>query len=95
MGYRIEYGSSSVQRKPLKRKPHYAAIATAVGVLSLVFLAIAIKHAGLTWVRDVLLPGDPAITAAALENMVDSMRSGSSIAEAVTAFCQEILANAQ
>lgn len=95
MGYRIEYTSSGSQRKPLKHKPPYAAIATAVGVLSLVFLAIAIKHTGLTWVRDVLLPGDPAITAAALENMVDNMKSGISIGDAVTAFCQEILANAQ
>lgn len=94
MGYRIEYGSQGDLRKPLKPKRPYSAIAAAACVLALVAGAIAIKHTGLTWVQEVLLPGDPAVTAAALENMVDNIKEGNSIAEAVTAFCQEIVENA-
>ena len=47
------------------------------------------------WVQEFLLPGDPAVTAAALENMVDNIKDGNSIAEAVTAFCREIVENAE
>ena len=94
MGYRIEYGSQGELRKPLDHKRSYSAIAAAVCVLALVAGAIAIKHAGLSWVQEVLLPGDPAVTAAALENMVENIKEGNSIAEAVTAFCREIVENA-
>jgi hypothetical protein len=45
-------------------------------------------------VQEVLLPGDPAVTAAALENMTEGLRSGESLLDAVTAFCREIIANA-
>lgn len=94
MGYRIEYGSQDELRKPLKNKHRYSAIAAAVCILALVAGAMAIKHTGLTWVKEVLLPGDPAVTATALENMVDHIKDGDSIAEAVTAFCREIVENA-
>lgn len=94
MGYRIEYGSQGALRKPLKPKRAYSAIAATVCVLALVAGAIAVKHTSLTWVQEVLLPGDPAVTAAALENMVDNIKQGDSIAEAVTAFCREIVEHA-
>lgn len=95
MGYRIEYGSSGDLRKPLKSKRPYSAIAAAACVLALVAGAITVKQTGLTWVQEFLLPGDPAVTAAALENMVDNIKDGDSIAEAVTAFCREIVENAE
>lgn len=94
MGYRIEYGSQGELRKPLKSKRSYSAIAATICVLALVAGAITVKHTGLTWVQEVLLPGDPAVTAAALENMVDNIKEGDSIADAVTTFCKEIVENA-
>lgn len=94
MGYRIEYGSQGELRKPLKRKYPYAAIATVACVLALVAGAITLKHTGLTFVQELLLPGDPAVTASALENMVDNIKDGDSITDAITAFCQEIIDNA-
>ena len=95
MGYRIEYESHGDVRKPLKLRHSRANISIIVLVLALVAGAMAIKHTGLTWVQEVLLPGDPAVTAAALENMVDNIKSGDSIPEAVATFCQQIVDNAK
>ena len=47
---------------------------------------------GRLWVRDILLPGDEDITAAALEGMVSDLRSGEPLGDAVETFCKEILA---
>lgn len=46
---------------------------------------------GRLWVRDLLLPGDEDITAAALEGMVSDLRSGEPLGDAVETFCKEIL----
>ena len=95
MAYRIDYSSAGNQRKPLRKNIPTPVIKTTLFVLALVAGAVAMKVVGLTWVRDVLLPGDPEITANALQNMTDNLRSGESLLDAVTAFCREIIANAQ
>jgi hypothetical protein len=94
MSYRIEYGSGGELRKPCKKKGLWARVAVVICVLSLVAGAMTIKNTGLSWVKTVLLPGDPAVTAAALENMAESIREGESLVDAVTAFCREIIENA-
>ena len=95
MPYRIDYTAGNSRRKPLRTKLPPAAIKAAIVVVALILCAITIKIVGLNWVQDVLLPGDPAVTAAALENMTDGLRSGDSLLGAVTTFCKEIIANAQ
>ena len=95
MGYRIEYGDRAAVRKERKGRSLLTRIVTVACILSLVAGALAVKHAGLTWVTDFLLPGDPAVTAAALENMVESIREGEPWGDAVTAFCREIIENAE
>ncbi len=45
-------------------------------------------------VRTVLLPGNPQVTERALTELVENMRHGDSIKDAVTVFCREILENA-
>lgn len=42
-----------------------------------------------------LLPGDAAVTGAALNTMVEEIRAGESVSDAVTAFCREIIENAK
>ena len=94
MAYRIDYGSAGNQRKPLQSKLSPTVIKSMLFVLTLVAGAVTIKVIGLEWVQNVLLPGDPAVTAAALQNMTDGRRSGDSLVDAVTTFCREIVANA-
>jgi hypothetical protein len=59
--------------------------------LLLVVAAVTVKSVGLQWVREVLLPGDPAVTAAALEGFVLDIKEGDTLVDAITAFCQEIV----
>lgn len=47
---------------------------------------------GRLWVRDLLLPGDEDITAAALEGIVSDLRAGEPLGEALETFCKEIIA---
>ena len=94
MPYRIDYGSAGNQRKPLRAKLSSPAIKTSLVILAFVTGAVVIKIFGLTWVQEILLPGDPEVTAAALHNMTDGLRNGDSLLDAVTAFCREIVVNA-
>ena len=95
MAYRIDYSSGSLQRKTVHRKPLVPTIKTILFILALIVGAVTVKVVGFTWVRDVLLPGNPAVTATALQNMTDNLRSGDSLLDAITTFCQEIVAHAQ
>ena len=92
MGYRIEY--EKMGRIPQQNKKKWTGVFVAVLVMLLVIGAIAVKSVGLEWVQEVLIPGDPDVTAAAMEGMVENLRSGVGIAEAFKAFCQEIIQNA-
>lgn len=41
--------------------------------------------------RDLLLPGDPEVTATALERLVEAVSEGEAIQTALTEFCREII----
>lgn len=94
MSYRITYTSFGEEKKMPESKRKWTGVAAAVLVMVLVIGAIAVKNTGLRWVQTFLLPGDPAVTAAALEDMVEDLKNGDSLGEAVTAFCREIVAHA-
>ena len=95
MGYRVEYKSFGEEKRQPKVGQYKKAIMAAALVMVLTGGALTVKLTGLPWVQKYLLPGDPEVTAAALEQMVDDLRSGYSFADAVTAFCREIMENAQ
>ena len=88
MAYKIQYNPEENIRypKPKNRKPiRWKRWLFSAGIL-----------AAILWVRqkgipDFLIPGDPEITTAAAETMIANLQQGSSIHEAVTVFCREIL----
>lgn len=92
MSYRIEYDAVGGIKdgKNTKQKGIFAVCLVA----GLVTGAVLIKTVGLSWVQEVLMPGDPVVTAAALEGMLEDLKCGSSLVDAVTAFCREILLGA-
>jgi hypothetical protein len=87
MGYRIVYGKQEKKILPLRK---IGAIAAVIAVM-----AILLWPAGRSAVAQMLLPGDAEITATALQNMAKELGEGQGIGEAVTAFCQEIIAGGQ
>ena len=74
-------------------------ISATLSVLLVLSIMIACSAAGFYAVQNLevqdLLPGDPAITGAALDHMMESWRSGVPVTEAFTEFCQEIVDHAQ
>lgn len=91
MAYRIDYcpgkktGGGGRKRR-----------AALIAAICLCLLVAVLEVSGLkTLLWNRLMPGDPAVTAAALEEMVQAIRSGENAADAVTAFCMEIVENAR
>ena len=89
MGYQIEY--PKIGKLPKAQKKSRTSMIAAILVLVLVAGALTVKTTGLTWVKEELLPGDPAVTAAALEGIAEELRNGGSLRNAIKAFCEEIV----
>ena len=88
MAYKFSYPIVGNRNYPT-RKP-VPSWALPVGLISAFFIVITIYHGGLDW----LLPGDPAVTEAALTEMIEKLSEGEAFSDAVTAFCKEIIAGA-
>ena len=87
--YRIEYDEySQYQRKPRALKPGAITVVIAICVtLTLLLLRPATGRALL----DALLPGDAAVTKAALERLSDSLDYGVSLPDAMDVFCNAVM----
>lgn len=92
MAYRIEYGKNR-KYKGIQKQRRWGSVLAALGIITAVacMCFCVVNYVGL----DSLLPGDPAVTGAALDTLVENWQEGMSVGEAFTAFCQEIVANAQ
>ncbi len=92
MAYRIDYSSGEGRKQQIrtKRPVPVKGILCAVGLAGLLtVLAFPPTRIALwNWI----LPGDGAVTAEAVEGMIEHLRDGVSVGDAVTAFCQEIIA---
>lgn len=82
MGYSIQYSPQTNHKFPVKTKKKVSVPWLLTGVALLALLLGGWK---------LLLPGDPTVTANALSHLVEDVRSGDSVGEAVTAFCREII----
>ena len=62
-----------------------------ISCIIVVFLSLT---GGIDGLKQYILPGDADITKAALNTLISDLKNGEPIDSAVTAFCQEIYANA-
>ena len=86
MGYRIAYSQETSHKFPEKTRKKRPLLWVSTGALLIGLLAGGWK---------LLLPGDPETTQTALTHLVEDIRAGESVSQAVTAFCQEIVDNAK
>lgn len=91
MGYQIKYDAIGVKKQ--RKHLNWRRWVVSISILLLIAGAITVKTVGLTWVQEVLLPGDPEVTAMALESLVEDLRGGDTLGQAIKAFCEEIMAN--
>lgn len=95
MAYRIQYNPEQNKKYPIM-------LASAVrkrwlvgaAITAVLLLGLAVQNEG-EFLKSWLLPGDPEVTEAAFSAMVEDIRAGESLGDAVTAFCLEIMDHAQ
>ena len=96
MAYQISYGQDCATKtsklelrlpKPGREVMLRAALVCSVILLLLTCLVPQVRLA----VRNILLPGDPEITATALERLVAAVSGGETIPTALPEFCREII----
>ena len=88
MAYKIQYSPEKNKNYP-QNKRNTKHSYTQLFVAALIIMAVI-------WVRvngvpDCLVPGDPVVTRAATATMLNELRAGEPLNNAVTVFCKEIL----
>lgn len=95
MGYRIVYESAIVKKTKIRRVTSPKQYIIIGSLVLLMLLSICWLGWNKTNIRRYLLPGDPDITGAAIEELIEEIRSGTSVTDAVSAFCKEIVDHAE
>ena len=88
MSYKIQYSPETVKRYPQTKKTEKVNIGKWV---SLVLIIVTVLWLRINGIPDFLIPGDPDTTKAATAMLIDEIRNGSPVNDAVTVFCKEIL----
>ena len=94
MGYSIHYSPETEKKFPKAGKITIRVRKMLAFFFALIILVgtITLHKKGL--LRELLIPGDPEITVAAMETMADNLKEGMTLQTAVEAFCMEILSHA-
>ena len=89
MSYCVEYNPELKNRYPELKKPR---MKLPVGALFCSVAVIAALYViGTSGALRYLIPGDPDVTTAALETLVNEIGAGESVREAFVDFCKEII----
>lgn len=94
MGYTIAYHGADAAKKTTVRRRSQLPVLTAAFLLVFLLLTNLFWPAGRNKLRHIILPGDPDVTAHAVTVLVDDLRAGAPVGEAVKTFCSEILDHA-
>lgn len=94
MGYYIQYDTDIVKTEMQTRSAGKQIKLSWIVILLVTTILGCTAYSYKDAMQDFLLPGDAKVTAAALEALADDIRKGESFEEAVTAFCVEIVENA-
>lgn len=90
--YAVNYGSNDLDKYPEQkasgiRKKRY--LITMLLLLTAVLLVFRFKTQVVNW----LIPGDDQVTLQHTEDLLSNLREGVPIGDALTAFCEDIVAN--
>lgn len=94
MGYRVEYVTVKKVRG-LENRVSRLATLTAIFLLLFLFLAGSLWPEGEEVIKRLFFPGDPAVTAAALEKLTGELQAGADVTGSLRNFCLQILKGAE
>lgn len=95
MGYMIAYDGSDTGKKYTVCRRSRLPELTFGFFLAFLLLTRLFWPAGAAQLRQFLLPGDPDVTQQAVTVLVQDLRAGEPVGDAVKAFCSEILIHAE
>lgn len=95
MGYRIEYDHGECKFQVLKENRSRLPGLTAGALAAFLILTHLFWPAGDSAIQDFLIPGDDVVTRKAAQTMVQELREGASLTQAVEVFCREIIDSAE
>ncbi len=88
MAYKIDYISVGKRQYSTNSKvTGWLLPSLTVLTLLAALIALTVYYGSADW----LLPGDPAVTKAALKELIENLKSGEQFSDAVTAFCREVI----
>lgn len=93
MSYQVVYPGN--QEKQPKKKPVPFALMLCGWLLAFVILTVCFWPEGTQVMQKLLLPGDAAVTAAALEGFAAELKEGEQLSGALENFCRSILENGE
>ena len=88
MAYKIQYSPETRRRYPGVKIRNRIQRGSWVLLLLIVTAACLVQFYG---IPDLLIPGDPVVTREAAATMMNELKEGTSLNEAITVFCKEIL----
>ena len=84
MSYTIRYEPEKSKKYPIYNRNWTKAVA--IVLIIVVLVGVGLRSG---W----LIPGDPEVTVGAFEEMIEKLREGKRVSDAVTVFCIEVLEN--
>lgn len=93
MGYRIDY-PKGVKVPPKGTHASKTPFLTFLFFLLFLLLTGSCWHQGANALKELLLPGDAAVTAAALQDLTSALKTGEPFADAFADFCHQVIQGA-
>lgn len=90
MSYRIDYQGPKKMRGMEKRTVSAPAL-TGLCLLAFLVLTCALWPRGADALRELMIPGDAAVTVGALEELAAEVGAGESVKEAFQGFCRRVM----
>lgn len=91
MGYRIEY-DGRIDKYEVVKKGSHGLFMLSIGAVGLFLIGtLCFWPQGAAVIRDFLIPGENAVTAAAFTAMRNDLRCGANLRDAVYTFCHAVI----
>lgn len=94
MSYQITYTSNSSRKRKIKYIKISPAISISISLVILLLIGYFTYSNDTSHAKRMLFPWQEQSTAIAIDNLEASIKNGIPVFDAVTAFCDEIIANA-
>lgn len=89
MGYRVEYQMEKT--KKTDARPGRFPVMLGACLLAFLLLVNGLWPRGAQMLRELLLPGNPSVTVAALEDFAQELKAGETLESALESFCRKVI----